>query len=676
MEHTARPRQHQLLFGLPIVLGAFLLFQVQPLVVKTLLPQFGGSAATWTVALLFFQAALLLGYIYAHGAGKLGKHEAYIHVTIAASALLCGLLLKPWLGRTALISSPMFGVLRALATTIGLPYVLLASTSPLLQKFASSFNATPYRYYAFSNAASVGALLSFPLLELYLPLRTLWFVWLCLFAFYTYVIMYVHIWMHTHQTQSSPIHMHTAHDLRGGRTLWWIFLGALGTFLLTSVTTALSEDITATPLVWIIPLSLYLFSFIVCFGRLEWRGQKHFAVYTILSALIMTGVIQGEFPHFIQQILAAALIVFCGCVLVHGELVRSKPGVHLLTWFYMCMAIGGVTGGLLSSVIAPFFLPDYLELHLALVIIALLAGYILLKTDKLLRVRTLLVKGYFLPYAGIAILIPLLVINVYARLTGLAHISRNFYGVLKVLDVTNNPNPWRVLVHGSTNHGSQYIHKPLEMQPTTYYGPGSGIGRLMHTYEGQSIRVGVVGLGTGTLAAYGKPGDQYIFYEIDPAVVTVAQHTFTYLADSSATLSTYIGDARLVLEHQPTQQFDVLVIDAFSSDAIPIHLLTNEALSTYLRQLKHSGVLVIHISNRHVNLKPVIGALANHNALHLLNIEYNPSATLETPSDWVLLSRSSEALNKISLTGAETATQLSSGRVWTDQYSSILPLLK
>lgn len=676
MEYVVRTRQHQLLFGLPIVLGAFLLFQVQPLVVKTLLPQFGGSAATWTVALLFFQGALLFGYVYAHSAGKFGKYETYIHVIIAAAALFCGLLLKPWLGRTALINSPILGVLYTLTTAIGLPYILLASTSPLLQKFASKFNATPYRYYALSNAASVGALVSFPLLELYLPLRTLWFVWFCLFAFYTYLIVHVHIWIRTHHTQGAPTNTHTEYNPYKDRTVWWVFLGALGTFLLTSVTTVLSEDITATPLVWIIPLGLYLLSFIICFGRVEWRDQKRFAKYTILSALLMTAVVHGKFPYLAQQILAAGLMVFCGCTLIHGELARSKPDSQRLTWFYMCIAMGGVVGGLLSSVGAPLLLPDYLELHLGLIATAILAGYILFQTDKLLPVRTLLVRGYFLPYTGIAILTSLLIINMHTRLAGFAHITRNFYGVLKVLEVTNSPDPWRVLIHGSTNHGSQYIRPPLRLRPTSYYEPGSGIGKLLQTYEKQSIRVGIVGLGTGTLAAYGKPGDEYIFYEIDPAVLALAQNTFTYLADSPARISTHIGDARLVLEHQTAGKFDVLVIDAFSSDAIPVHLLTNEAMRTYLKQLNPGGVLAIHISNRHVNLKPIVGALAKQNTLHLLNIEHNAAGTLETPSNWVLLSQAPEALSRISTTNVEANTQLSAGRVWTDQYSSVLPLLK
>ncbi len=677
MEQHAYSRP--LLFGLPIVLGSFLLFQVQPIIIKTLLPQFGGSAATWTVALLFFQAALVLGYIYAHNVEKLGHGKIYFHGSITAGIFLFSLLLKPWVGGTAHTSSPTLNVLLVLTTTIGLPYILLASTSPLFQKLASFSNAIPYRYYALSNAASLTALVSFPVLELFLPLRALWGAWFGIFGLYTTLVVYAHIWIHRHPAQSFLTVNPQTNNVRPRKAAQWVLLAALGTLLLTSVTTLLSEDITATPLIWIVPLALYLLSFIICFERAQWQGQGRFAIYTIFSALIMLMALQGGLSNVIQQVLAAGLLVFCGCTLVHGELARSKPNATQLTWFYVYIAIGGVVGGLLSNVIAPLLLPDYLELHVALAASTLLSGLILFQTDKKIAVRTLLLHGRFLPYVAILIIIPLLIVNAVVKLTGLVYIGRSFYGVLKVTEIKiDEHSSIRILMHGSTNHGTQYENSPIRKQPTAYYGPGSGIGRLLQTYAKQpNTHVGVIGLGTGTLAAYGKTGDVYDFYEINPAVLTVAETKFSYLADSLARVHTYIGDARLVLAQQPSQQFDVLVIDAFSSDAIPIHLLTNEALGIYLRQLKPEGALAIHISNRHVDLKPIIGALAERNSLHLLNIEFNPdNNSLETPSNWILLSRTQERQDNISTTGANTTTRIPAGHMWTDQYSSILPLLK
>lgn len=679
MEQRTHPQYRQLLFGLPIVLGSFLLFQIQPIIIKTLLPQFGGSAATWTVALLFFQTALVLGYAYAHSAEKLGNKQAYIHATIAACVFLCTLLLKPWSGTAAHTTSPTLNVLLTLTATIGLPYILLAGTSPLFQKLASMFNAIPYRYYALSNAASLAALVSFPLLELLLSLRTLWGIWLVLFSLYTGLVIYTHLWISKHKAQNAPATRQKTNPVRVGKALQWILLAALGTLLLTGVTTMLNEDITATPLIWIVPLALYLLSFIICFERAEWNGRRRFAVYTLCSAFMMSIVMLGGMPRLTQQVLAAGLLVFCGCMLAHGELARGKPDTTQLTWFYIYIAIGGMVGGLLGSIAAPLLLPDYLELHVSLGASVLLSVYILFQTDKGVGMRTLLLQGRFIPYVMTAVIIPLLIVNALTRLTGLAYIGRSFYGVLKITEIeTEEHNTWRALMHGSTNHGTQYTHAPLRTLPTTYYGPGSGVGRLLHTYEQQPhTRVGIIGLGTGTLAAYGKPGDVYEFYEINPEVLSVAQNEFTYLADSRAQVNTYIGDARLVLATQPPRQFDVLIVDAFSGDAIPVHLLTNEAFRIYLTQLNPEGILAIHISNRHVNLKPVIGALAKHNALQLLTIEFNPNdQKLETPSNWILLARTKERLSKIVTTGALTAEEVPAGRMWTDQYSSILPLLK
>ncbi|MBL8030766.1 MAG: fused MFS/spermidine synthase [Candidatus Doudnabacteria bacterium] len=679
VEQHAHSHRRQLLFGLPIVLGSFLLFQIQPIIIKTLLPQFGGSAATWTVALLFFQTALLLGYIYAHYAGRLGNRKKYTHVAIAAGVFVFTLLLKPWSGIAVGTASPILNVLVALAATIGLPYILLAGTSPLFQKLASPFNPIPYRYYALSNAASLAALVSFPLFELLLPLRALWGIWMILFGIYTGLVMYAHAWAQAHRTGNTPsAHRHT-NRVRAGTIVQWILLAALGTLLLTSITTMLSEDIAATPLIWIVPLALYLLSFIICFERTEWSGHRHFAVYTLCSAFIMLLAMQGGLPHLIQQVLAASLLVFCGCVLVHGELARGKPDATHLTRFYVCIAIGGMVGGLLGSVVAPLFLPDYLELHVSLGAGVLLSGFILFQADKKIHMRRLLLHGRFIPYVIMAVVIPLLLVNAHARLTGPVLVGRNFYGVLKISEFeAAEQNAWRVLMHGNTNHGTQYIHTAFRTRPTSYYGPNSGIGRLLHTYEQQpNTRVGIIGLGTGTLAAYGKPGDNYQFYEINPAVLSVAQSSFTYLADSRAQITTHIGDARLVLTQQTAQQFDVLVVDAFSGDAIPIHLLTNEALRIYLRQLNPEGVLAIHISNRHVDLKPVIGALAKHHGLQLLHIASQPNGEgLETPSSWVLLSQTKKRIGNILTTDTSVTDTIPMGRMWTDQYSSILPLLK
>ena len=456
------------------------------------------------------------------------------------------------------------------------------------------------------------------------------------------------------------------------RQLLWCALAATSSAMLLAVTDHITQNVAAVPLLWIVPLSLYLITFILCFDGEGWYRRETFLAM-LAAALGVMGWTLAD-PKLTHQ-LAIQIDVFCAgffiaCMFCHGELVTCKPAPRYLTRFYLMVALGGALGSVLVGVVAPLAFSANFDLAIVLVACALLLLW-----------RTRGEAHVFPALAAIALLVTIgcgiwSMVEFY-RDTIVT--SRNFYGMLRVQESGLDVDGRRTLIHGTIMHGKQYLHPTLQSEPTSYYTRNSGIGRLieaMHPRK-ESIKVGVIGLGTGTLATYGAKGDVYRFYDINPGVVGVAQRDFTFLKNSDATIELSLGDARLSLEREAPQQFDVLAIDAFSSDAIPVHLITREAVEVYLRHMKPDGVIAFHVTNRYLNLVPVVEGIANALGLHALWIDDPGLEMFGNASSWVLLAKDPSRLNDRRLTDPSSPIESRRDwRVWTDDFNNLVQVLK
>jgi hypothetical protein len=569
-------------FRVAVALAAFLGFSLQPLVARRLLPWFGGAPAVWTACLLFFQTMLLAGYAYAHAMAA--RPRPWLH----RGLLLASLVFLP-LGpeRPVYFEPPSLRILWLLVRTVGLPYLLLAATSPLVQRWAPT--GTPYRLYAWSNGAALLALVAYPFaLEPVLTVATQMRWWSVV-----YVVFVAVAWSTTRPVgQGSAAARPPLTSLAG-----WALLAAAPSALLLATTNQLCREVAATPFLWVLPLALYLLSWILTFERDRWYHRTGFAVLAGVAAPAAAGVLMlGLEAPLWSHVVIDSLALLTGAVLCHGELARSRPDPQHLTGFYLAAAAGGALGGAWVGAVAPRVFLSYTEFPIAL---AACAGA---AVAAWLRVRY---RPPMVAWAALftAVLTPLATLADQPRGDLLAA-RRNFYGILRVTERGDR----RVLNHGRVMHGSQFVDWKKRSWPTTYYGRESAVGQVLDRHHPQ--RVGVIGLGTGTVAAYGRAGDVFRFYEINPAVVELARQYFTFLADSPATIEVALGDARLVLEREEPQQFDVLVVDAFSSDAIPAHLLTAECSAVFRRHLRPEGLLLFHISNQALDLWPVTRGLA------------------------------------------------------------------
>jgi len=677
-----------MLYALTIFASAFLLFLLQPIVAKQILPWFGGSAAVWTTCLVFFQTTLLLGYAYADfSVRRLSpRNQAKVHIALLVLSLgvlpiVPGAFWKPTGGE-----SPIWLILGLLAATIGLPYFVLSTTSPLVQAwFARSHpGRSPYRLFALSNLASMLALLGYPfLLEPWVATRMqAWgwstayvvFVGLCVLAARRSVRGMAVTVAPTTQVESNAAEYPDANERPAiSRQLLWCALAATSSALLLAITSHITQNIAAVPLLWVVPLSLYLISFILCFDGMGWYRREIFLAM-LAAALGVMGWTLAD-PRLTHQ-LALQLDVFCAgfflaCMFCHGELVTCKPAPRYLTRFYLMIALGGAIGSILVGVVAPLVFSANFDLAIALVACALL---LLWRTRREAIVFPVLAGVSLLFTAGCGIW------SVVEFYKDTVFTSRNFYGVLRVQDSGDKDfDRRRTLIHGTIMHGKQFLHPDLKSEPTSYYTRSSGIGRVIEALHPRRdpIRVGVIGLGAGTLATYGSKGDVYRFYDINPGVVAIAQRDFTYLKDSDATIELSLGDARLSLERETPQSFDVLAIDAFSSDAIPVHLITREAVEVYLRHMKPDGVIAFHVTNRYLNLVPVVEGIANQLHLRALWIDDPGLDTLGNASSWVLLARDPARLDDPRLTDPSIAIEARRDwRVWTDDFNNLVQVLK
>jgi len=736
------------LYGLSILLSAFLLFQVQPVIAKIILPWFGGSAAVWTTCLLFFQVVLLLGYLYSHALVRYLKPRAQMLVhgalLLASAAALPIYPSATW--KPTASNDPIWRILGLLAVTVGLPYFVLSTTGPLLQAWyvRCRQGAMPYRLYALSNAGSMFALLSYPVL--FEPVLTThhqsvaWSIAYCVFV--------VACGFTAIRAGTAPVVEREAEGGGAGRPgprlyAVWLLLPACASTLLLAVTSHLSQNVAAIPLLWVLPLSVYLFSFILCFERAGWyRRNPYIGLLGLALAAMAYATLGGNAGILpIQAGIPVFLVgLFICCMVCHGELARLKPHARYLTHFYLMVSAGGAAGGLLVGLAAPLFFNAYYELPIALVATPALAVTALRAhpdapwQHRLLPAPRYLVAVVACAAAGWAafpsqhsIAIPVigsaLALSVLrgdwkfrwarrakGRAAFLAELAalllagyvgfethygasgtrlmvRNFYGGLRVHD-WDPPTDWaatRSLTVGTINHGEQFLSAVRRDLPTTYFGPNSGIGLALRAKQKTGpIRVGVIGLGTGTIAAYGRLGDYYRYYEINPLVLQLsrpepatASTQFTFLADCQARHDVVLGDGRLSLEREAPQNFDVLAVDAFSSESVPVHLLTREALELYFRHLKPDGILAVNISNRFIDLEPLVDGQCRTlgKTDRLVDSEDDDSQDL-FPAMWMLATSPASGFDKLILDGSAEVKPGRRIKLWTDDYSNLFQILR
>lgn len=674
-----------MLHAFTIFLSAFLLFQVQPIIAKMILPWFGGGAAVWTTCMLFFQLLLVGGYLYAHWTTRrLGaRTQAIVHCALLALAA-AALPIVPDAGwKPAGDGDPGAHILGLLAVTVGLPYFVLAATGPLAQVWYSRAHrgALPYRLYALSNAGSMLALLTYPVaVEPWLPTRAQALGWSG--AFIVFALACAVLAWRSRGASWEVAAGAAAADAppAAGRYLLWGALAATASVLLLAFTSQLSQNVAPIPFIWVLPLALYLLSFILAFDGSGWYRRGIYLPLTAVGLAGVTALLHADFRHAELWVMlpAYAATLFAACMVCHGELVRLKPAPRYLTGFYLAISIGGALGGVFVGLVAPRVFLDLYELPVGLVMMAAMAALVLALDAHTIAGA---LRGAVVAGAG-ALAVALAgtlwwIYDGYARDTTVR--VRNFYAAMRVRDSGFGAEQERVLTHGSITHGKQFTVPERRKWVTTYYGETSGVGRaiLAAGLDGP-VRVGVIGLGAGTLAGYGRAGDSFRLYEINPQVIELARAQFTYVADTRAKVEMSLGDARLSLEREPPQGFDVLAMDAFSSDAIPVHLLTAEALETYFRHLKPGGVLAVHISNRYLDLKPVLRAAAARFGRHARLVdEDSDDARGVYGSTWVLIADDPGVFERPPLAGA--AAPLESDRrvrLWTDDYSDLWRILK
>lgn len=688
-----------LLSALTVFASAFLLFLVQPLIAKQILPWFGGSAAVWTTCLVFFQAALTAGYAYADAIARLRpRTQALLHTVLLAVSLLALPIVPAAHWKPDGSEGPLGLILGLLTATIGLPYFLLSTTSPLVQSWFARAHPgrSPYRLFALSNLASLLALLGYPfLLEPWIATRTqalAWSVGYALFAMLCATLAWrsrvapatavvTPVAASTSSVRNAPapgmlaapaLAASAAQAPTLGQQLLWMVLALTGSMLLLAITEHVTQNVAAVPLLWVLPLAIYLVTFVLCFeGRAFYRRSIFLPMAAAALGVMAWAMADTRLTHELAlQLGAFTAGLFLACMFCHGELARAKPPPRSVTRYYLMISVGGAVGAALVGVLAPLTLPAQFELALTLCLCAFLLVWQSRRAPPVFMAL------------GLAAVIATATCGVwYVRgfYDDTITVARNFYGVLRVQESGASTSSWhRSLIHGTIMHGNQYLAPQLRREPTSYYTATSGIGRVLESLHPrlEPVRVGVIGLGTGTLATYGATGDSFRFYDINPAVVQLARSEFTYLADSDAHVDTVLGDARLSLEREPPQQLDVLAIDAFSSDAIPVHLITVEALDVYRRHVKPGGVIAFHVTNRYLDLVPVVQALAQARGLRAVWIDDEGDGAMASRSDWVLLSDGGILDRPRIAEAAKPIVAHPGWRLWTDDFNNLFQVLK
>ena len=658
-------------YAATIFLSSFLLFLVQPIIAKQILPWFGGSAAVWTTCLVFFQSVLLAGYAYADWTTRLGpRRQAALHVGLLATSLLCLPILASSGWKPQGDEQPILRILLLLGATIGLPYFLLSTTTPLLQAWywRRFRTVVPYRLFALSNFASLLALLGFPVLfEPAFDLKTLGWTWSFLFGAFALLCAGT-AWLSVNGfdavAKSAP-----RESVSAKTQLQWLALAAMGSVMLLAVTNHITQNISSVPFLWVLPLALYLVSFILAFDHPRWYIRPAYVGALVVLVPLMAYAIPSLDLRLAAPLYLAGL--FAACMVCHGELARLKPDPAHLTRFYLMISLGGALGAVLVAIVAPLVLAGYFELGIALV--ALGSVIVLIRRMRWVGVAVTVVSAAFV------------IRGVQEYTDGVRVMERDFYGVVRTADHPS-PVPYRSMYHGAIMHGGQLLGDSFRNTPADYFGPGSGYGRvfasLREIQPKKPLAVGVVGLGAGVIAAWMKPGDRLVFYEISPRVVGIAQREFTFLQDTSAKTEIVLGDGRLSLEREPPRGYDVLGIDAFSGDSIPMHLVTREAMAIYLKHIKPDGVIVFQATNRFIDLLPVVKRVAGEFGLQAVNISDVPEGEdgaeyWYSSTDQVIVTRNPKLLASPHV--AEAAEEIADRPglpVFTDAHHNLLRILK
>ena len=675
-------------FVATLLLSSFLLFLVQPMFGKMVLPLLGGTPSVWNTAMLFFQATLLAGYAYSHlivSRLSLGR-QMLVHLSVLAVPLLVVPIALPQGLRPPTDGTPIGWLLLLMTTTVGLPFFAVSTTAPLLQRWFSRTDhpsgSDPYFLYAASNAGSLAALVAYPLAvePLFVLERQSW-LWAAGYAALVAAVALCAVVAWGRRSSGSEGAEQTipaTKKIAMSRRLRWIALALVPSSLMIGVTTHLSTDIAAIPLLWVIPLTLYLVTFIVTFSKVGPRVHRSFRRAAPLMALLLIFSVATNMQRPIGALLLLHLATFFAIAMaLHGELNRDRPAPERLTEFYLWISVGGALGGVVNALIAPAVLDSLAEYPLMIVAGCLLMmGALELSPGLGRRLRLALTLG--VPVGMLALT---LWVTVIMAGKGDALVSeRNFFGIHRVTQDETHLK----LVHGTTVHGSQSLDPDHALEPLTYYHRTGPVGQIFETFGADPSRsnVGVVGLGAGSLACYGTPAQQWTFYEIDPAIERVARDTFSFLDGCGGTERVVIGDARLTLADTPAGGHDLLVIDAFTSDAIPVHLVTEEALDLYENKLSPDGLLAFHVSNRYLDMIPVLAALADGEgltAMQRIDREVTRAQSLlgKTPSQWVLMSRERSQLQPLFDDPRWSEIRSSpSVRGWTDSYSNILSVFK
>lgn len=660
-------------FAVTVILSAFLLFLVQPLMGKVVLPWFGGAPAVWTTCLLFFQVVLLGGYAWSHlvvrrlqGAWQRRAHLILLGVavlTVIGTAIAWGTPLVPTTSlRPESTESPTWHLLAILGLSVGVPYFALSSTGPLLQAWVAQRvpTVTAMRLYSASNIGSLVGLLAFPIaLEPWWPLRTLAWAWTA--GFVIFAIACASLAWNAPIIAREPA---AESKLEVPRVALWILLAALPSGLLLAITNHLTQDVAPIPFLWVLPLVLYLASFVVTFDSDRWYRRAWALPLLGASALFCVWLLLSTVDRSaLTSLLGDICFLTMACFVAHGELVRLRPAGEHITAFYLAVSAGGALGGVLVGLIAPRVLSDLYELPLLAGALVLTVGLVVVRSNESPRLAKVTV-------AVATLLAVLFAWSLTSPGVDVVETRRDFFGVLRI---ERDPRGM-VLTHGRIQHGTQLADPAKRRLATTYYSPSSGIGRWLKARQ-EPVHVGGVGLGVGTLAAYARPGDTYRFYEISRTVMDIAEGPhFSYLRDAPTKPELVLGDARASLEREPPNAFDVLVVDAFSGDAVPTHLLTKEAIAIYLSHLRGpSSVLALHVSNRYIRLLPVVARHAREFKLKSIVIDGERGDDWAHSSLWVLLS--AEPI-EVDVTGAENFDLTKfSGPLWTDEFTSLWGLV-
>ncbi|MDB5802815.1 MAG: hypothetical protein JWN73_137 [Betaproteobacteria bacterium] len=677
-----------LLYAATILVSSFLLFLVQPIIAKQILPWFGGSAAVWATCLVFFQIVLLAGYAYSDFTQKLKpKTQAALHIALLLLSLASLPIVANADWKPTGADDPVWRILGLLAATIGLPYFMLSTTGPLVQSWFAREHADPalakrvYRLFALSNFGSLVGLLAYPFaIEMWVPTHTQAVGWSCAYGLFVLLCSTCAWRARSRAPEEMPAAAEgdVAPDLLD--YLKWLVLAALASVLLLVISSHISQNVASIPFLWVLPLTLYLLTFVLCFEGRGGHGWYFRPVWLLpclgLMVLMNWGLTADRGVLHIDY----AIPLYCGglfaaCMFCHGELAHAKPAARYLTRFYLMLSVGGAAGGMTVAFIIPRIFSGNLEMPIAITACALMA---LLLCAKQIKSGAM----FWAPLAAVAATAGA---GYYAwnydtflrEDTILA--KRNFYGSLRVKQTAPDTDPAaeRRLVHGVIMHGEQYVNPKYRHLVTSYYGESSGLGMALQRFHPLQQHVGMVGLGAGTIAGYAEAGDTFKIYEINPQVIDIATYYFYFVPEAKGKVEMALGDARLTLERQGPQNFDVLAIDAFSSDAIPVHLITREAMRVYLKNIKPEGAIAFHVTNRYLQLAPVVKQLADEVGYQAVLISDDPTETYLSRTDWVIVTKNRDFIDDPEIKRKRSEIRPIPGlQPWTDDFNNLFQILK